>query len=65
MGAKFSLQQENLPTTLMLNEQQPTVVWNQQVQNRWPASYNELPNQLQNISISSLSVNLIHKNIFE
>jgi len=56
MGAKLSLQQETLPTTLMLNEPQSAVLWNQQVRNRWHTPYDELPNQLQNISISSLSV---------
>ncbi|XP_026807360.1 kinase D-interacting substrate of 220 kDa B-like isoform X5 [Rhopalosiphum maidis] len=55
MGAKLSLQHETLPTTLMLNEPQSTVLWNQQVQNRWHTPYDELPNQLQNFSISSLS----------
>ncbi|XP_008184045.1 kinase D-interacting substrate of 220 kDa B isoform X2 [Acyrthosiphon pisum] len=55
MGAKLSLQQETLPTTLMLNEPQSAVLWNQQVQNRWHTPYDELPNQLQNFSISSLS----------
>ncbi|XP_025196878.1 kinase D-interacting substrate of 220 kDa isoform X2 [Melanaphis sacchari] len=55
MGAKLSLQHETLPTTLMLNEPQSAVLWNQQVQNRWHTSYDELPNQLQNFSISSLS----------
>lgn len=58
MGAKLSLQQETLPATLMLNEPQSTL-WNQQVQNRWHTSYDEFPNQLQNFSISTLSVILI------
>lgn len=57
MGAKLSLQQETLPASLMLNEPQSTL-WNQQIQNRWHTSYpnDELPNQIQNFSISSLSV---------
>lgn len=59
MGAKLSLQQETLPATLMLNEPQSTVLWNHQVQNRWHTTYDELPNQLQNFSISSLSVIII------
>lgn len=63
MGAKLSLQQETLPTTLMLNEPQSAVLWNQQVQNRWHTPYDELPNQLQNFSISSLSVIIINKYI--
>lgn len=58
MGAKLSLQQETLPATLMLNEPQSAVLWNQ-VQNRWHTTYDELPNQLQNFSISSLSVIII------
>lgn len=58
MGAKLSLQQETLPATLMLNEPQSAVLWNHQVQNRWHTTYNELPNQLQNFSISSLSVTM-------
>lgn len=65
MGAKLSLQHETLPTTLMLNEPQSTVLWNQQVQNRWHTPYDELPNQLQNFSISSLSVMNIYKYIFK
>jgi len=56
MGTKISLQQETLPTTLMLNEPQSAVLWNQQIQNRWHTPYDELPNQIQNFSISSLSV---------
>lgn len=61
MGAKLSLQQETLPATLMLNEpQSAAVLWNQQIQNQWPTSYNELSNQLQNFSISTLSVIIIY-----
>lgn len=66
MGAKLSLQHETLPTTLMLNEPQSAVLWNQQVQNRWHTPpYEELPNQLQNFSISSLSVMTNYKYIFK
>jgi hypothetical protein len=64
MGAKLSLQQETLPATLMLNEPQSAVLWNQQIQNRWQTSYDELPSQLQNFSISSLSVKLNNQYIF-
>jgi len=56
MGAKLSLQQEALPASLMFNESQSAALWNQQVQNRWQTSYNDLPNQFQNFSISPLSV---------
>jgi len=64
MGAKLSLQQETLPTSLMLNEPQSAVLWNQQqVQNRWHTTYDELPNQLQNFSISSLSVIITNRYI--
>lgn len=59
MGNKLSLQQETLPPTLMLNEPQSTLLWNQQVQNRWHTSYDELSNQQQNFSISSLPVIII------
>lgn len=60
MGAKLSLQQEALPATLMLNEpQSAAVLWNQQVHNRWHTSYDELSNQFQNFSVSSLSVIII------
>lgn len=64
MGAKLSLQ-ETLPTSLMLNEPQSSQIpqWNQQVQNRWPTQYDELPNQLQNFPISSLSVMITYKHI--
>lgn len=61
MGAKLSLQQETLPSTLMLNETQSAAAWNQQVPNRWNTSFDELPNQLQNFSILSLSVRIIYK----
>lgn len=60
MGAKLSLQQEALPATLMLNEpQSAAVLWSQQVNNRWNTSFDELSNQHQNFSISSLSVIII------
>lgn len=64
MGNKLSLQQENLPATIMLNEPQSTLLWNQQVQNRWQTSYDELPNQQHNFSISSLPVILISTYLF-
>ncbi|VVC44300.1 Hypothetical protein CINCED_3A012526 [Cinara cedri] len=54
MGNRLSLVQEPLPATLMLNEPQSTLLWNQQVQNRWHTPYDELPNQQHNYSISSL-----------
>lgn len=62
MGSKLSLQQETLPTTLMLNEPQSGVLWNQ-VQNQWHTPYDELSNQFQNFSISSLSVIINNKYI--
>jgi len=61
MGSKLSFQQETLPTSLMLNESQSAALWDQQVQNRWHTSYDELPNQFQHFSMSSLSV--IYKKI--
>lgn len=60
MGAKLSLQQETLPTTLMLNnESQSAMLWNQQVPSRWNTPYDELPSQIQNLTISTLSVIVI------
>lgn len=56
MGSKLPLQQEILPATLMLNEPQSGVLWNNQIQNQWQTPYDELSNQFQNFSISSLSV---------
>lgn len=56
MGSKLSLQQETLPSTLMLNEPQSSILWNQQVHNQWNTPYDELSNQFQNFSISSISV---------